>query len=97
MRERTPAVGPIAAAAAALGICCGIPLLVTLGGPGLVAGLSMTGGTLLVFCALTAVVGGWWLHARVSRTGGDVSAGQTGREQQRVTRAVPEDPHPEEQ
>lgn len=58
MRERTPGIG-LAAAAAALGICCAIPMLATLGALGFLAGLSMTSRTLVVLGAVTAVAGGW--------------------------------------
>lgn len=57
MREGTPGIGW--AAAAALGICCGIPVLATLGALGFLAGLSMTSWTLVVLGAVVAVAGGW--------------------------------------
>lgn len=63
MRESTPGIG-WAAAAAALGICCGIPVLATLGALGFLAGLSMTSWTLVVLGAVAAVAGGWSFFGR---------------------------------
>jgi len=41
MRERIATVGPIAAVAGALGLCCGLPVLFSLGVMGAITGLSV--------------------------------------------------------
>jgi len=76
----------------ALGICCGIPVLATLGALGFLAGLSMTSWMLVVLGAVAAVVGGW----RAFRTGASsgrrflrLSAGQY---PQRVAETTSEKP-----
>ncbi|MBA2443988.1 MAG: hypothetical protein H0V49_01485 [Nocardioidaceae bacterium] len=78
MRERNPGTGLVAPAAAALGICCGIPLLATLGALGFLAGLSMTSWMLVVLGAVAAVVGGWGVFGRGRRAGVDSSTCQPG-------------------
>ena len=84
MRERTPGTGLVAAAPAALGICCGIPLLATLGALGFLAGLSMTSWMLVVLGAVAAAVGGWGVAGRGRRAGVDSSACQPRSTHQRV-------------
>ncbi|MFC5382146.1 hypothetical protein [Aquipuribacter nitratireducens] len=41
MRDRIATVGPIAAVGAALGLCCGLPILLSLGVLGAITGLSL--------------------------------------------------------
>lgn len=41
MRDRRAAVGPIVALSGALGVCCGLPMLLSLGVLGAVAGVSL--------------------------------------------------------
>ena len=47
MRDRVGTIGPIAAAAGALGLCCGLPVLLSLGMLGAVAGLSLQSWALI--------------------------------------------------
>jgi len=84
MRERTPGTGLLAAGAAVLGICCGLPLLATLGALGFLAGLSMTSWVLVVLGAVAAVIGGWTFSGRRRRTAADPSACQRGSVHQQV-------------
>ena len=92
MRERTPGIGLVAAAAAALGICCGIPVLAAVGALGFLAGLSMTSWMLVVLGAVAAVVGGWRAFGRRRRAGVDSSACQPGRTHQPITGSTSERP-----
>lgn len=47
MRERIATVGPIAAVAGALALCCGLPVLLSLGVVGAVTGLSVQNWALI--------------------------------------------------
>jgi len=47
MRERIATVGPIAAVAGALGLCCGLPVLFSLGVMGAITGLSVQNWALI--------------------------------------------------
>ena len=55
MRERVAKNAPIAAVAGLLGLCCGLPVLLSLGVLGAVAGLSLQSGVLI---GLVLAVGG---------------------------------------
>lgn len=58
MRERIATIGPIAAVAGAFGLCCGLPLLLSMGVVGAVAGWSLQSWALIgVGLALASV--GW--------------------------------------
>lgn len=58
MRDRTATIGPIAAVAGALGLCCGLPVLLSLGVVGAIAGWSLQSWALIgVGLALAAL--GW--------------------------------------
>ncbi len=59
MPSRTPGIGLAAAVAGAFGICCGIPILATIGVVGLLAGLSTASWALIGLGAATAAFGGW--------------------------------------
>ncbi len=63
MRDRIAIVGPIAAAAGALGLCCGLPVLLSLGVAGAIAGWSLQSWALIGLGLVLAVLG--W--ARISR------------------------------
>jgi hypothetical protein len=58
MRERHQGLGWAAGLAGAFGICCGIPVLGTLGLLGFLAGLSLASWTLIGLATAAAVVGG---------------------------------------
>ena len=63
MRDRIATIGPIAAVAGALGLCCGLPILLSLGVAGAIAGWSLQSWALIgLGLVLTAL--GW---ARISR------------------------------
>jgi hypothetical protein len=47
MRERIATIGPIAAVAGAFGLCCGLPLLLSMGVVGAVAGWSLQSWALI--------------------------------------------------
>ena len=57
MRDRIGAIGPIAAAAGAVGLCCGVPLLLSLGVLGAVAGISVQSWVLIALGLMLGVVG----------------------------------------
>lgn len=65
MRDRIGTIGPIAAVAGALGLCCGLPVLLSLGVLGAVAGLSLQSWALIGLGLVLAVVG-WarWANNR---------------------------------
>lgn len=58
MRDRAATTAPIAAIAGVLGLCCGLPVLVSLGVMGAVAGLSLQSWALIGLGLVLAVVGG---------------------------------------
>jgi hypothetical protein len=66
MADHTPRVG-LAALVGAVGICCGLPVLATLGVLGFVTGVSMASWTLVVFGVVMAVLG---LRSLRTRRGG---------------------------
>ncbi len=47
MRDRIATIGPIAAVAGAFGLCCGLPLLLSMGVVGAVAGWSLQSWALI--------------------------------------------------
>ncbi|GIM62314.1 hypothetical protein Pve01_91780 [Planomonospora venezuelensis] len=64
MGDRVGAVGPVAAVLGAVGICCGLPVLLSLGVLGAVAGMSLQSWALIgVGLVLVAL---WWV-TRVRR------------------------------
>ncbi len=67
MRERVATIAPIAAVGGALGLCCGLPVLLSLGVLGAVTGLSVQSWALI---GLGLVLGalGWarWVRRRRS-------------------------------
>jgi len=63
MRDRAAPVVPITAVAGVLGLCCGLPALVSLGVLGAVAGLSLQSWALIGLGLILAVVG-WARRAR---------------------------------
>ena len=58
-------IAPLAAGASVLGICCGIPLLVSAGVLGAIAGIGLDSWLIVLLAAAVAVVG----FARWRRTG----------------------------
>ncbi len=64
MRERTPGTGLLAAAAAVFGVCCGLPVLATVGALGFLAGVSTTSWVLIVLGVVATVIGGWTFLGR---------------------------------
>lgn len=73
MRDRVATVAPVAAVAGVLGLCCGLPLLASLGVLGAVAGVSVRSWVLIGLGLVLAVVG-WalWARRRGTNPGGDV-------------------------
>ncbi|WP_041546441.1 MULTISPECIES: hypothetical protein [unclassified Nocardioides] len=67
MGERGSGVGVVATAAAGLGLCCGLPLLASLGALGLLAGLSTGTWILVAVGATIAGFGGWRVVGRRRR------------------------------
>ncbi|MGB3761664.1 MAG: hypothetical protein WA966_00470 [Ornithinimicrobium sp.] len=57
MRERVPSIAPIAAVAGALGLCCGLPVLLSLGVVGAIAGSSRQSWALIGLGLALAAVG----------------------------------------
>jgi len=76
MRDRAQGFGLAAAVAGTFGICCGIPVLATLGPVGFLAGLSLASWTLIGLGAAAAVLGGWQLFKNMHRSGADSSVAQ---------------------
>jgi hypothetical protein len=64
MRDRVATVAPIAAVAGALGLCCGLPVLLSLGVLGAVAGLSLQNRALIGLGLVLAVLGWTWRARR---------------------------------
>lgn len=65
MRDRNTTVGPIAAMASAIGLCCGLPVLLSLGIAGAIAGWSLQ-SWVLVGLGLVLAAAGWarWVRGR---------------------------------
>lgn len=82
----------MAAVAGTLGICCGIPVLATLGLLGVVTGLSLTSWTLICLGAGAAALGGWRLLRREHGADSDSSDCPPRRAHQQVTRTPPQTP-----
>jgi hypothetical protein len=57
MRNRIGPIAPLAAAAGALGMCCGLPVLMSLGVLGAIAGLSLQNWALIGVATVLAAVG----------------------------------------
>lgn len=81
MRDRAAIGGPIAAAAAILGLCCGLPVLLSIGVVGAIAGWSLQSWVLIGF-GLAVAAFGWARRAagrrddeRCRRSGPYVHAG----------------------
>lgn len=85
MRDRVIAVGPVAAVVGAVGLCCGLPVLLSLGVLGVVAGLSLQSwaviGVGLVLVVLWRVT--WARRRRSPACGIDETAHNPLRENQR--------------
>ena len=67
MRDRIATIGPIAAVAGVLGICCGLPVLLSIGMVGAIAGWSLQSWALIGLGLAVAAVG-WarWSRSRRS-------------------------------
>ncbi len=64
-RSAAPPVAAVAAFAGVLGLCCGLPVLLSLGVLGAIAGLSFQSWALIGLGLLVAVVGGVrWINRR---------------------------------
>jgi type IV secretory pathway TrbD component len=66
MRDRVGAVEPVAAVVGAVGICCGLPVLLSLGVLGVVAGMSLQ-SWVLIGVGVVLVVLGWVTRVRRRR------------------------------
>jgi len=69
MRERHAVVAPIAAVAGVLGLCCGLPVLLSIGVLGAIAGWSVQSWALIGLGLVVAAVGG--ARSARRRRGGD--------------------------
>lgn len=69
MRDRVTTVGPIAAVVGAVGVCCGLPILLSLGVFGAITGLSVQ-SWVLVGLGLALIAVGWARLARARRPHG---------------------------
>lgn len=96
MGERTAGAGLLAAAAAAVGICCGLPVLATLGALGFLAGLSTTNWVLTAVGVVATVIGGWTLLGRSSRSRVEFPGRQPEGSPRRVAGTSEEPTHPKE-
>lgn len=69
MRDRIAALGPIAAVAGAVGLCCGLPVVLSTGIAGAIAGWSLQSWTLSGLGLVLAGVG-WarWARGRHEQT-----------------------------
>jgi uncharacterized membrane protein YidH (DUF202 family) len=67
MRDRIATIGPIAAVAGVLGICCGLPVLLSIGVVGAIAGWSLQSWVLIGLGLVVAAVG-WVRWARSRRS-----------------------------
>lgn len=65
MRDRITTIGPIAAMAGAIGLCCGLPVLLSLGIAGAIAGWSLQSWVLIAL-GLALAAAGWarWVRGR---------------------------------
>ena len=66
MRDRIATIGPIAAVAGAFGLCCGLPVLLSIGMAGSIAGWSLQTWPLIGLGLAVAAVG-WARWARGRR------------------------------
>ncbi len=57
MRDRIATLGPIAAVTAAVGLCCGLPILLSLGVAGAIAGWSLQSWALIGIGLVLAALG----------------------------------------
>ncbi len=65
MRDRIAIVGPIAAVAGVLGLCCGLPVLLSIGAVGAIAGWSLQSWALIGLGLAAAAFGGArWARSR---------------------------------
>ena len=71
MRDRIATIGPIAAVAGAFGLCCGLPVLLSFGVLGAIAGWSLQSWALIGLGLVLAAVG-WarWARRRRDRSCG---------------------------
>jgi hypothetical protein len=65
LRDHVPAIGPIVAMAGAVGLCCALPVLLSLGIAGAIAGWSLQSWVLIGF-GLVLATAGWarWVRGR---------------------------------
>lgn len=57
MRDRIATIGPIAAVAGVVGLCCGLPILLSLGVAGAIAGWSLQSWSLIGLGLVLATLG----------------------------------------
>jgi hypothetical protein len=69
MRDRITTIGPIAATAGAIGLCCGLPVLLSLGITGAIAGWSQQ-SWVLIGLGLALAAAGWarWVRGPGTRS-----------------------------
>ena len=67
MRDRIATIGPIAALAGVLGLCCGLPVLLSIGMVGAIAGWSLQSWALIGLGLVLAAIG--WARWAKSRRG----------------------------
>lgn len=57
LRQPPSVLAPVAAGAAALGLCCGLPLLASLGAAGVIAGLGVGSWIAVAVASIVATIG----------------------------------------
>ena len=93
---REPGTGLLAAAAAIFGVCCGLPVLATLGAFGFLAGLSTTNWVLIVLGVVATGLGGWTFLGRRGRPGVELPRRQPRRSREQVAGMSEEPTFPKE-
>ena len=70
MRDRLATIGPLAAVAGVLGLCCGLPVLLSIGVVGAIAGWSLQSWVLIGVGLVLAAVGStrWATRRRPDHT-----------------------------
>ena len=68
MRDRLGAVGATGAVLGVFGLCCGLPVLVSLGLLGALAGISLGSWVLIALALATLLFGLWRRHERRYRS-----------------------------
>lgn len=68
MRDRNAVVGATGAILGAFGVCCGLPILLSLGFLGAIAGISLGSWVLIILGLIGVALGLWRRHGRLHRS-----------------------------